>query len=145
MGSNPTLSAIKSPIPPRVRFGLRKSRLLRANFAELQIGDLSGEDSGSPKCATPAAQRTIAAWTTSVPTPLLGVSRKTAISSTAKGVPHSSIVPGDVITSINNEPIKSLDDMLTVLEKHQPGETVTLNVWRSGKSRKQALALAAGE
>ena len=57
----------------------------------------------------------------------------------------SSIVPGDVITSINNEPIKSLDDMLTVLEKHQPGETVTLNVWRSGKSRKQALALAAGE
>jgi len=57
----------------------------------------------------------------------------------------SSIVAGDVITAINDEPIKSLDDMLTVLEKHQPGETVTLSVWRSGKSRKQTVTLAAGE
>ena len=57
----------------------------------------------------------------------------------------SGIVQGDVITAINDEPIKSLDDMLTVLEKHAPGDTVTLSVWRAGRSRKQAVTLMAGD
>jgi len=56
-----------------------------------------------------------------------------------------SITQGDVITAINDEPIKSLDDLLTVLEKHQPGENVTLTVWRAGKSRKVSAVLIAGE
>jgi S1-C subfamily serine protease len=57
----------------------------------------------------------------------------------------NGIVQGDVITAINDEPIKSLDDMLTVLEKHAPGDTVTLSVWRAGRSRKQTVTLVAGE
>lgn len=32
-----------------------------------------------------------------------------------------SVAPGNVITAINDEPVASLDDRLTVLEKHQPG------------------------
>ncbi|WP_395702326.1 S1C family serine protease [Aquabacterium sp.] len=53
-----------------------------------------------------------------------------------------SIVAGDVITAINDEPVKTLDDVLTVLERHQPGERVTLSVWRAGRSRKQSVLLA---
>ncbi len=53
-----------------------------------------------------------------------------------------SIVGGDVITAINDEPIASLDDMLTLLEKRQPGESVTLSLWRDGRIRKQAAVLA---
>ena len=55
------------------------------------------------------------------------------------------IVAGDVITAINDEPISNWDDMLTQLEKRQPGETVTLTLWRNGRSRKQAVALGSGE
>ena len=56
-----------------------------------------------------------------------------------------SIVPGDVITAINDEPVASLDDMLTVLEKHQPGERLNLSLWRNGAKRKQAVQLGSGE
>ena len=56
-----------------------------------------------------------------------------------------SIVSGDVITAVNDEPVTSLDDMLTALEKRQSGETVTLSLWRAGKTRKQPVVLAAGE
>jgi len=53
-----------------------------------------------------------------------------------------SIVAGDVITAINDEPVKDLDDMLTLLEKRQPGDSVTLTLWRGGSKRKQAVVLA---
>ncbi|OGB06057.1 MAG: 2-alkenal reductase [Burkholderiales bacterium RIFCSPHIGHO2_12_FULL_69_20] len=56
-----------------------------------------------------------------------------------------SIRAGDVITALNDEPVASLDDMLTLLEKRQPGETVTLSLWRGGAKRKQAVVLAGGE
>jgi S1-C subfamily serine protease len=56
-----------------------------------------------------------------------------------------SILAGDVITAINDEPVTSLDDMLTLLEKRQPGETVTLSLWRGGAKRKQAVVLGGGE
>ncbi len=56
-----------------------------------------------------------------------------------------SIIAGDVITAINGEPVASLDDMLTALEKRQPGDTVQLTVWRAGKARQAAAVLAAGD
>ncbi len=56
-----------------------------------------------------------------------------------------SIVAGDVITAVNDEAVASLDDMLTALEKRQPGETVTLSVWRGGRTRKAQAVLASGE
>ena len=55
------------------------------------------------------------------------------------------IVAGDVITAVNGEPVASLDDMLTALEKRQPGDTVQLTVWRAGKARRAAAVLAGGE
>ena len=56
-----------------------------------------------------------------------------------------SISAGDVITAVNNDKVGSIDDLLTALERHQPGETVTLTVWRNGASRKASVVLAAGE
>ena len=56
-----------------------------------------------------------------------------------------NIVPGDVITAINDEPVANLDDMLTVLEKHQPGDSLSLSLWRNGAKRKQAVQLGSAE
>ncbi len=61
----------------------------------------------------------------------------TAFTRSGEGVKH-----GDVITAINDEPVETLDDMLNVLEQLQPGDKATLTVWRSGKTRKQAVTLA---
>ena len=58
---------------------------------------------------------------------------------------NGEIVMGDVITAINDEPVTDLDDMLTMLEKRAPGDTVTLSVWRGGASRKQGVVLGAGD
>jgi S1-C subfamily serine protease len=57
--------------------------------------------------------------------------------------PRGELIAGDVITAINDEPVTDLDDMLAVLERRQPGETVTLSVWRNGQARRQPVVLAA--
>ncbi len=55
------------------------------------------------------------------------------------------VVPGDVITAVDNEPVENLDDMLNALERLQPGDRSTLTLWRGGKTRKQAVTLAESE
>ncbi len=57
----------------------------------------------------------------------------------------SEIIAGDVITAIDDQEVADLDDMLSQLEKRQPGERVTLTVWREGRTRKQAATLAASD
>ena len=57
----------------------------------------------------------------------------------------SEVIAGDVITAINDEAIDGLDDMLATLERRQPGEKVTLTVWRSGQSRKVPATLGSSE
>jgi S1-C subfamily serine protease len=56
-----------------------------------------------------------------------------------------SIVGGDVIVAINDEPVKDLNDMLTAMEKRQGGDSVSLTVWRNGARRKVTTVLASGE
>ncbi len=58
---------------------------------------------------------------------------------------RGEVVAGDVITAIDDQPVADLDDMLEKLERHQPGDTVTLTVWRAGQTRKQAVVLGAPE
>ena len=50
-----------------------------------------------------------------------------------------------MITAINDEPVADLEEMLSQLERHQPGDSVTLTVWRNGQTRKQPVVLAAPE
>ncbi len=57
----------------------------------------------------------------------------------------SEIVPGDVITAVDDQEVADLDDMLSQLERRQPGERVTLSVWREGRTRKIPVTLAASD
>lgn len=66
--------------------------------------------------------------------------QKAGLRAFARGA--DGIVPGDVITAVNDEPVADLDDMLTAFERYQPGDRVTLTLWRAGQTRKQAITLA---
>ncbi len=55
------------------------------------------------------------------------------------------VIAGDVITAVADQAVKNLDDLLSVMERRQPGEQIVLTVWRQGQSRKVSLTLAAGE
>ncbi len=54
---------------------------------------------------------------------------------------RGEILAGDVIVAVNDDAVTDLDDMLTVLETRQPGDTVTLTVWRGGQTRKVQAVL----
>ena len=56
-----------------------------------------------------------------------------------------NIVPGDVITAINTEPVPSLGDMLALRKKNHPGENLALALWRNASKRRQASQLDSGE
>lgn len=43
-----------------------------------------------------------------------------------------SLTVGDVITAVDGEKVKSLDALLELLERRQPGDVVRLSVWRAG-------------
>jgi S1-C subfamily serine protease len=58
---------------------------------------------------------------------------------------EGGVVQGDVITAVDDQAVSNLDDLLTQLEGHQPGDNVTLTLWRAGKTRKQAVSLAASQ
>jgi S1-C subfamily serine protease len=58
---------------------------------------------------------------------------------------RGEVLAGDVITAIDEQAVADLDDMLSQLERRQPGDTVTLTLWRSGQSRKQAVVLGRPE
>jgi len=51
------------------------------------------------------------------------------------------VVPGDVITAINDEPVADFDDLLSALERYRAGDKVSLTVWRAGQVRKQVVTL----
>ena len=55
------------------------------------------------------------------------------------------IVAGDVITAIEGEAVANADDVLTVLERLQPGDTAAFTLWRAGSTRTERLKLAASE
>ena len=52
------------------------------------------------------------------------------------------LVQGDVITAVAGEPVADFDDLLDQLERYQPGERITLTLWRAGRTRLQAVELA---
>ncbi|MBL8340750.1 MAG: trypsin-like peptidase domain-containing protein [Rubrivivax sp.] len=62
-----------------------------------------------------------------------------------RGAQRGEIVAGDVITQIDGENVNDLDDMFTLLERRQPGDTVTLTLWRAGQTRKQAVVLGSSD
>jgi S1-C subfamily serine protease len=53
---------------------------------------------------------------------------------TSRG-PDGSIVIGDVVVQVDDRRVRSSDDFLNVLERHQPGDTVRVTVTREGERR----------
>lgn len=58
---------------------------------------------------------------------------------------RGEVLAGDVITAVGGEPVDTLDDVLTILEQRQPGETVALSLWRAGQTRQQSVVLGSSE
>ncbi len=58
---------------------------------------------------------------------------------------RGTVVPGDVVQEIDGKPVKSTSDLLGRLGSYRPGDTVTLTVWREGKTRKVRVRLQAPE
>ncbi|BBM02104.1 2-alkenal reductase [Microbulbifer sp. GL-2] len=50
---------------------------------------------------------------------------------------------GDVIVEVEQQPIRSYDDLLNALEKHQVGDEITLGILRDGTIRYTSITLAA--
>ena len=53
------------------------------------------------------------------------------------------ILIGDVIVGVAGREIKNSDDLLSAMEEHKPGQVVTVDTNRRGKSRKFQVMLSA--
>jgi S1-C subfamily serine protease len=51
------------------------------------------------------------------------------------------LIAGDVVTAIDETAVANFDDLLEVLDRHSPGDTVSLTVWRAGKIRRVSVVL----
>jgi S1-C subfamily serine protease len=58
---------------------------------------------------------------------------------------RGGVIPGDVVQEIDGKPVRSVSDLLGRLGSYKPGDTVTLTVWREGRTRKIPLRLQAPE
>ncbi len=59
---------------------------------------------------------------------------------------NGRIIPGDVITRINQTPVRNTEDLLVALSKYEPGQTITLTLLREGREQTLELKLdSAGE
>jgi S1-C subfamily serine protease len=58
---------------------------------------------------------------------------------------EGNVVLGDIIVALDGKPVRNIDDLLELLERHQPGDTVTLTIVRGQQRIEQKIALAAGQ
>jgi S1-C subfamily serine protease len=56
-----------------------------------------------------------------------------------------NVVLGDIIVALDGKPVMNLDDLLELLERRQPGDTVTLSIVRGQEKIEQKITLAAGQ
>lgn len=52
---------------------------------------------------------------------------------------------GDVVTGLDGEAVRTVDDLFTILDRHQVSDRVTVEVVREGKSHTVSLTLQAVE
>ncbi len=50
-------------------------------------------------------------------------------------------VGGDILLSVNGEPIADMDALIQKVEQHKVGEEIAVEVWRNGRRRNVALTL----
>jgi S1-C subfamily serine protease len=56
---------------------------------------------------------------------------------------NNRLLLGDVIVAINGRPVRSVNELLDVLEQHQVGDTVSVTVLRDGQERQVSVTLTA--
>lgn len=56
-------------------------------------------------------------------------------------MPNGDVELGDIIVGINNEKVGNSDDLFRVLDKHQIGEVVQVQIWRDGRRMSVAVKL----
>jgi S1-C subfamily serine protease len=56
-------------------------------------------------------------------------------------MPDGQVVLGDMILSIDGQPVTSNDDVFGILEQHQVGDTVSIVLYRGGQKREVKVAL----
>jgi len=51
------------------------------------------------------------------------------------------IIPGDVIQAIDDQPVRTADDLYRILQRHTPGDTITITIWRDGQTLRVPITL----
>jgi S1-C subfamily serine protease len=57
---------------------------------------------------------------------------------------RGNVIPGDVILAVNDKKTKDINGLLTQLDAYNVGDTVTLKIWRRGKSSEVKVKLQGG-
>jgi S1-C subfamily serine protease len=58
--------------------------------------------------------------------------------------PGGELVVGDVIVGVAGKPVTTLDEILDALERHKPGDTVTLSLRRPGNDKPEDVQVKLG-
>lgn len=61
---------------------------------------------------------------------------------TGSGANTAGIKPTDIITEVDNTPIKSYEDLAGILDEHKIGDTISIKIWRSGNTITKNLILS---
>ena len=74
----------------------------------------------------------------------LGVDQGVLVQEVEPGSPADGegLVPGDVLVELDGEPLARVEDLLTVLRRHAPGDEVALAWFRDGERRETTVVLA---
>lgn len=56
----------------------------------------------------------------------------------------SGIVPGDILTSVDKDPVKSLGELLAKLDEHRAGDKISVTVVRKNLARTLSITLQGG-
>ena len=55
---------------------------------------------------------------------------------------RGEILLGDIITAVDGQAVRSNDDYLSILERHRPGDTITVTLLRDDSSRELKITLS---
>jgi S1-C subfamily serine protease len=57
------------------------------------------------------------------------------------GADKADLKPGDVVTALDGEAVRSMDDLILLVRRHAVGDTVTLSIVRDGKAQKVQMTV----
>ena len=55
---------------------------------------------------------------------------------------RNRLVPGDIVQAIDGDPVESLGELQTILDRYQVGDVVTVTLWRAGRTKQVRVRLS---